>query len=491
MKLPFRFSTISLVLLLFCALWINLPAGRSIKFSLGPWNVDRVTRPPVIDGVLFGKPIHKEFETKLGLDLRGGSHLLFEADVSKIPLADREDALTSARDVIERRVNFFGVSEPQVQTVTAGNSYRISVDLPGLDDVQQAVGLIGTTAQLEFREQVSASESVILDAQKALREKQNPASGSGVIMDQQADVMDFLARFKPSGLDGSHIKKASVQYGGSGSADVGPHVQLIFNKEGAKLFEDVTGRNVGKPLGIFLDGYPVTNPPVVQQRITGGEAVITGKFSVEEAKQLAIAINSGALPIPIKLIEQRNVGPSLGQESIEKSIFAGLLGLSSVIIFMIVYYRQLGLIAAVGLAIYGVISLAIFRAIPIVLTLPGVAGFILSVGMAVDANILIFERIKEEERKGKRFDVAMNLGFGKAMDAIKDANIATLLVAFILFNPLNWEFFPQFGLIRGFALTLAIGVITSLFTGIFITKRLMETVFARKIRALKTARHIA
>lgn len=478
-KLPFRISTLLLALFLFLAVWINLPAGYPIKFELGSLKVDRVIQPPVIDGVLFGRPIHKEFETKLGLDLRGGSHLLFEADVSKIPAADREDALIAARDVIERRVNFFGVSEPQVQTIHSGAFQRISVDLPGLDDVQQAVGLIGTTAQLEFQEQVSASEAAVLDKQKELRAKLT-ASDSGAIVDPQEQIMDFLARFKPSGLNGSHIKKASVQYGGGQSADVGPHVQLQFNKEGAKLFEEVTGRNIGKPLGIFLDGYPVTNPPVVQQRITGGEAVITGKFSVEEAKQLAIAINSGALPIPIKLIEQRNVGPSLGKESIEKSIFAGLLGLSSVIIFMIVYYRKLGLIAAVGLAIYGVISLAIFRAIPIVLTLPGVAGFILSVGMAVDANILIFERIKEEERKGKRFSVAMNLGFGKAMDAIKDANIATLLVAFILFNPLNWEFFPQFGLIRGFALTLAIGVITSLFTGIFITKRLMEAVFRHR-----------
>lgn len=478
-KLPFRISTLVLFIFFVLVVWINIPAHYPIKFQLGPLKVDRMTRPLIIDTQLFGKQIYKEFETKLGLDLRGGSHLLFEADVAKIPAADREDALIAARDIMERRVNFFGVSEPQVQTVKAGDSYRISVDLPGLDNVEQAVGLIGTTAQLEFQEQIDASAAAKLDAEI---EKRGTESA---LLDQQQQILDFLARFKPTGLDGSHVKKATVQFGGGASAEVGPSVQLQFNAEGAKLFEDVTGRNVGKPLGIFLDGMPITAPPTVQQQIIGGEAVITGNFTVEEAKQLAIAINSGALPIPVKLIEQRNVGPSLGQESIEKSVFAGLLGLSSVVLFMVIYYGKRGVIAAIGLLIYGLISMALFRAIPVVLTLPGVAGFILSVGMAVDANILIFERIKEEERKGKRFDIAMNLGFGKAMDAIKDANIATFLVAFILFNPLNWEFFPQFGLIRGFALTLAIGVATSLFTGIFITKRLMQVFYASKLRESK------
>ena len=485
LKPPFRISTLLLIFLLFGVIWINLPADHPIQFEVGSMKVDRKVRPPIVDLHVFGNQIHKEFETKLGLDLRGGSHLLFEADVSVIPDEDREDALDSARNIIERRVNFFGVSEPHVQTIRAGESFRISVDLPGLDNVEQAVGLIGTTAQLEFREQISASESAALDELFA-QETEGMSSEEAQLVAQQRQLQDFLSRFKPSGLDGSHVKRASVQFGGGHSTQVGPNVQLEFNEEGAELFETVTGRNIGKPLGIFLDGLPITNPPVVQQRITGGEAVITGDFTVDEAKQLSIAINSGALPIPITLIEQRSIGPSLGQESIEKSILAGLVGLSAVILFMILYYKKLGLIAAIGLLIYGLISMAIFRAIPVVLTLPGVAGFILSVGMAVDANILIFERIKEEERKGKRFDIAMNLGFGKAMDAIKDANVATLLVAFILFNPLNWEFFPQFGLIRGFALTLSIGVITSLFTGIVITKRLMEAFYRGKIsRQLK------
>lgn len=479
---PFRFSTMALMLGLLLVIWIQIPANIPIKFSLGSMHVDRKTRPLVIDAMIFGKPVHKEFVTKLGLDLQGGSHLLYEADVSKIPAKDREDALTSARDIIERRVNFFGVSEPLVQSLKAGDAYRISVDLPGLDNSQDAIGRIGTTAQLEFKEKISASEEAQL---KKLRANQPIASDSA--MQQQQDFIDFITSFKSTGLTGAEVKKASVQFSAGKTADVGPSILLEFNQKGADLFADVTGRNVGKPLGIFVDGYPITAPPIVQTRITDGSAVISGRFSVDEAKALAVQINSGALPIPVKLIEQRNIGPSLGQESIEKSIVAGIVGLTSVIVFMVVYYRWMGVLAGIGLALYALISLAVFRAIPIVLTLPGVAGFILSVGMAVDSNILIFERIKEEERKGKRFDVALNSGFGKAMDAIKDANIATIMVGLILFNPLNWDFFPQFGLIRGFAVTLIIGVVTSLFTGIVITRRLMNTFYARKIHALQNS----
>ncbi|MBP9797748.1 protein translocase subunit SecD, partial [Candidatus Woesebacteria bacterium] len=327
--------------------------------------------------------------------------------------------------------------------------------------------------QLEFKEydEAAASEAA------ALNVLQGASDSADLLQQQQQDFMTFLASFKPSGLDGSHVKKATVQFSSGSAKDVGPSVQLVFDKEGAKLFEDITGRNIGKPLGIFIDGMPITQPPTVQQKIIGGEAVITGNFTVDEAKKLAISINSGALPIPVTLIQQSNIGPTLGKESVQKSIMAGAVGLSAVILFMILYYGRLGLIATVGLLIYALISYAIVRSIPIVLTLPGIAGFILSVGMAVDANILIFERIKEEQRKGKVFAQAVQLGFGKAMDAIKDANIATIMVAFILYNPLNWEFFPQFGLIRGFALTLFIGVVTSLFTGIVITKRLIEAFY--------------
>lgn len=453
-KLPF--GAIFFVLLVCTVLLIDLPNNQKINFNIGPLKINRVINPPVIDFNLFGKNFHRSFETKLGLDLRGGSHLLFEADVSKVPAGQVEGALESARNVIERRVNFYGVSEPQVQTIKNKDIYRISVDLPGVESVDQAIQLIGQTAQLEFKEEGTMSAEL------------------QQIATQSPQLAIVLSLNKPTGLKGTHVKKASVEFGQSSGKNLGaPSVQLEFNSEGAKLFGEITKRNIGKQVGIFLDDQ-ILSAPTVQQEIIGGTAVITGQFTLDEAKNLALSINSGALPIPIKLIEQRTIGPTIGQEAIEKSMFAGAVGLASVVLFMILYYGRFGLIATMGLLLYGLISYAIFRMIPIVLTLPGIAGFILSIGMAVDSNILIFERIREEMRKGKPFDVAIRLGFGKALDAIKDANVATLLVAFILFNPLNWSFFPQFGLIKGFALTLTIGVLTSLFTGIFITRRLME-----------------
>jgi preprotein translocase subunit SecD len=435
-------------------IWINIPDNTRINFELNGKKIDYSLNPLTVDLYSLGIPFSKTFQTKthLGLDLRGGSHMVFEADTSKVKPDDLEEALNSARDIIERRVNFFGVSEPSVQTVKTGDKYRINVDLPGLQNVSQAVDLIGQTAQLHFRE-LATEEAQI------------------------ATPSPFNIGFtKETGITGKHIKKATVQ---SSQENGQPIVQLEFSDEGKKLFAEATKRNIGQPIGIFLD-ETLISAPTVQQTILNGDAVISGNFTKEDADDLAISINSGALPLPIKLIEQRNIGPSLGAMEVQKSILAGIVGLFMVMLFMVVYYGRLGVIACIGLIIYGLISMAMFKLIPVVLTLPGVAGFILSIGMAVDSNILIFERIKEEMRKGKEFNAAVRIGFGRAIDAIKDANITTLLVAFILFNPLNWEFLPQFGLVRGFALTLAIGVATSLFTGIFITKRLIKIFYKKR-----------
>ena len=449
-------KTIKIVLLVLISLlivWIDLPENLRINFKVLNQKIDFIINPLKIDTQIFGLKIKKEFKTHLGLDLKGGSHLVFEADTTKIKKEDLEDALNSARDIIEKRVNFFGVSEPQIQTLKSQGKYQISVDLPGITDVSAAVKLIGQTAQLSFKEETPAKD-------------QKEATETPI----------FLRLTKETGLTGKHIKKAQLTFDNQTGK---PQVALIFTDEGGKLFAKITERNVGKPVAIFLDQF-LLSAPVVQQKIEGGNAVITGNFTVDEAKKLAIAINSGALPLPIKLVEQKNIGPTLGASEVRKSVYAGLVGLFLVILFMVLYYGKLGAIASLALLIYGALSLAIFRVIPVVLTLPGVAGFILSIGMAVDSNILIFERMKEELRKGKSFEIAFNLGFGRAIDAIKDANITTLTVAFILFNPLNWEFLPQFGMVRGFALTLGIGVATSLFTGVVITKRLIK--FFYKLR---------
>jgi len=438
-------------LVLFILIWICIPARYPVKFHAFSRDIKFDIAPLKIDTKVFGVQLKKEFVTKLGLDLKGGSHLVFQTDTSKVKKEDLQDSLNSVRDVIERRVNFYGVSEPVVQTVKAGQDYRISVDLPGVTNVEEAVGLIGRTAELTFREEGDSKEL--------------PPEAT-----QSAALLSFLKLSKETGLTGRDIKKATVEFDPQTSA---PQVGLKFSPKGTELFSQITERNIGKQVGIFLDGYPISIP-TVQAAITDGNAVINGSFKLDEAKKLAVAINSGALPLPVRLVSQQAIGPSLGASEIQKSIIAGIVGLAAVMIFMVIYYGRLGIIACGALMIYGLISFSIFRGIPITLTLPGIAGFILSIGMAVDSNILIFERIKEELRGGQDLDNAIRLGFGRAIDAIKDANITTLIVAFILFNPLNWEFLPQFGLIKGFALTLAIGVATSLFTGVVITKRLIN-----------------
>jgi len=442
-----------LILFSFFIILITLPENLRINFKFFNQKIDFTVNPLKIDTEILGIKIKKEFKTHLGLDLKGGSHLVFEADTTKIKKEDLEDALNSARDIIEKRVNFFGVSEPSIQTLKSQGNYRIIVDLPGVSDVSSAIELIGQTAQLSFKE-----EAIFKDQKEA------------------TETPMLLRLTKDTGLTGKHIKKARLTFDTQSGR---PQVTLNFTDEGAKIFSKITEKNVGKPVAIYLDNF-LLSAPVVQQKIEGNEAVITGNFTIDEAKKLAVSINSGALPLPIKLIEQKNIGPTLGVSEVRKSMYAGLVGLLMVILFMIIYYKKLGIIASFSLLIYGVLSLAIFRVIPVVLTLPGLAGFILSIGMAVDSNILIFERIKEELRKGKSFDIAFNIGFGRAIDAIKDANITTLTVAFILFNPLNWDFLPQFGMVRGFALTLAIGVITSLFTGVFITRKLIKFFYKLK-----------
>lgn len=431
------FKTILIALIFLGLIWVDLPESIKTKYKI----------PSQLSFKVFGLDIKKDFTTKLGLDLKGGSSLIFEADTSKVKREDLNDALNSSRDVIERRINFFGVTEPQIQTIKTGDKYRLSVDLPGITNYDEAIKLIGQTAQLSFRE-----------------------LGDAVDEKTATSTPLFTLLTKETGLTGVDINKSTIEFD---SQTGKPQVGLQFNNKGSKLFASITKRNIGKPVGIFLDSMSLTMP-TVQTEITDGNAVITGDFTTDEAKKLTIAINSGALPLPIKLVEQKSIGPSLGELEVRKSVYAGTIGLVMVLLFMIIYYGRLGLIASLGLIIYGLISMFIFKAIPLVLTLPGVAGFILSIGMAVDSNILIFERIKEEQRKGRSFDIAVRLGFGRAIDAIKDANVTTLTVAFILFNPLSWEFLPQFGMVRGFALTLAIGVGTSLFTGVVITKRLIN-----------------
>lgn len=429
---------------------IDLPENYRLKFGVGNFQIDRVINPPSISFHAFGLNIDRTFSTRLGLDLSGGTHIALEADMNDIADEDRADALEGAKEVIARRVDFFGVAEPIVQTAQSQDSYRIIVELPGVTEVQQAIETIGQTAMLEFREFEDMEE----------------ATGA-------TEAAQFFAATQPVGITGKDLKRASVVFG---TQQGEPQVAIEFTPEGDRKFAETTKRLVGQPLGIFLDDALVS-APIVQQEITGGNAVITGSFTPDSARMLALQLNAGALPVPVQVVEQRVIGPTLGQESIDRSIKAGVVGLSMVAVFMVLNYGRLGLIANAALVLYGLITLAIFRLVPITLTLPGIAGFILSIGMAVDSNILIFERFKEEKRRGKPWNIAMELGFGKAWDSIRDANVTTLLTAAILYNPLNTDFLPVSGMVRGFAITLFVGVLVGLFTGIVVTRTLIRLLY--------------
>lgn len=392
---------------------------------------------------LAGKPL------KLGLDLQGGSHLVLEAGMETIDPADRADALNSVKEIIARRVDLYGVAEPLIQTAKVGESDRVIVELPGVVDVDQAVALIGQTAQLDFRET------------------------------ENAEATDSALIFISTELTGKDLKKSGVSFSGQGVQSGQPVVDLEFTPEGAKKFAALTEANVGRPLAIFLDDRLLT-APVVNEPILDGRAVISGNFTADQATQLSVQLNAGALPVPVKVIGQKNVSATLGTASISQSVKAGMVGLAAVAVFMVIVYRLSGLIAVIGLLIYGLITLAFYRLIPVTLTLPGIAGFILSMGMAVDSNILIFERLKEERRSGRSFRAALELAFGRAWDAIKDANVTTIVVSLILINPFNWQWLNTSGLVRGFAVTLFLGVLTSLFTGIIVTRTLMRALLTNR-----------
>ena len=505
-----------------------------------------------------GASIFNALPFKQGLDLQGGAHLVYQADVSKLAFDDRDASVEGVRDVIERRVNALGVAEPVVQTnKTTTGDYRVIVELAGVFDINEAIAQIGETPLLEFRElddsasavvEVPATTAELLEqdtklknraqglldralagedfAQLASDNSEDPGSAQNGGDLGFVKLGDFVPEFEAVLFDenfatgqiwpelvgtefGWHIiKKEAVRNEGEDKQIQARHillkvdkpnlnqvnqnfvntqlsgkqleradlvfdsntneaqVSLVFDKEGEELFRRITARNIGKPVAIYLDGLPIS-VPIVQQEITGGSAVITGQFSILEAKTLAQRLNAGALPVPIELISQQTIGPSLGQASVEASLKAGMYGLLLVALFMLIFYRLPGLIAVVALAFYAIFVLAIFKLLGVTLTLAGIAGFILSLGLAVDANVLIFERLKEELRSGKLLSESIETGFARAWTSIRDSNISSLLTAVILY----W-----FGssLIRGFAVTLSIGILISMLSAIFITRSMLR-----------------
>jgi len=411
-------------------------------------------------------PYLPEIPFKLGLDLQGGTHLVYEADLSQIEEKEKSNSMEGLRDVIERRVNLFGVREPVVQV----QGQRLIVELAGVIDPAAAIRQIGQTPFLEFKEPRATEETQkILDKKKEIEGKNFEEIQK--IENWQIAFEDPY--FQSTPLTGRYLKRAEIGFDPNTQK---PLILLQFNDEGAKIFEEITSRNVKKPLAIYID-ETLISAPVVQEAISGGRAQITGDFTYDSAKELARNLNAGALPVPIKLISQQSVGPILGQISLEKSLKAGIIGFLAVILFMIIFYRLPGILASLALLIYIVLVLSLFKLIPVTLTLAGIAGFILSIGMAVDANILIFSRMREEFAQKKSFSIVVDEGFKRAWPSIRDSNFNSLIVCLILFS-----FATSF--VKGFALTLGIGILVSMFSAIFITRIFLRVFIGTKLEKI-------
>lgn len=435
MKKP-RAVIIFIFLLTLLAILINVPKANFLGREFSHIKINT-------------KIYKNNLEPKLGLDLAGGVQLTLSADMSGVELGDQPSALESAKNIVEQRINSLGVAEATVQTAKTAGQKMLVVEIPGITDVDQAIELVKKAAHLEFR---IIKDNSLLDSTAS------------------ASPENYIS----SGLTGKDLKRATANPSNDPQTP-GYTVDLEFNSDGAKKLEQITTDHLNQPMAMFLDEKPVSwPPPTIRSAISDGKAQISGNFDSASARDLAIQLNTGALPVPLKIESQTRIGPTIGRDAIEKSIIATIIGLASVAIFMLIYYRILGLFAVSALALYALLVFSAFKLLGVTLTLAGIAGFVLSIGMAVDANILIFERIKEEIKWGKPKHEALFAGFDRAWSSIRDSNVSSLITTAILF-----EFGT--GPIKGFALTLAIGILISMFSAITVTRNLLKTFWVGKI----------
>lgn len=385
-----------------------------------------------------------KIKAMLGLDLVGGTELIYEADLSQS--SDKIKDLANLESVFRSRIDTLGVSEPNI--ATAGSN-KIIIELPGIKNIDQAIDRIGSTYELVFMVQGTAEDGVQLG-------------------DYYDTSFSYPGYWKPTALTGRQLTKTEYTYQNSGnnSVESEPVVTIKFDNAGKAKFAEITKQNMQKPIAIVLDNK-IVSAPTVQTEITNGEAIITGSKNIKDAQQLAKRLNEGMLPVPAKLVGQQNIGATLGKDSIKNSTVAGIVGLLLVALFMILYYKTSGAIAVIALIFYSILTMALYKIIPVTMTLAGIAGFILSIGMAIDANILIFERMKEELKVGKTVNLAIIDGFKRAFTSIKDSNLSSLITCLILY------YTAGSGPVRGFALTLGLGIIVSMFTAITVTRTIM------------------
>lgn len=432
---------------------IGLALGFFV-YKSEPRGGEAPVNPPILTNFFTKNPM----PFKLGLDLSGGTHLVYEADISEVPEAEVAASMEVLRDVVERRVNdqkvsgVLGVLEPLIQIkdggIGSGGSQQLIVDLPGVTDIEEAEKAIGETPTLEFRlEKEVDTQALTVDAEGNIQ-----------------GTIDEL--FTSTGLTGRYLESATVQFDPTTGM---PSVSLKFNAEGSKLFAEITKNNKGKTLAIFLDGA-IISAPTIQDEIPNGEAVINGTFTPKEAKVLSDSLRYGALPVPIKLISSQLIGPSLGASAMQAGMFAGIIGFLAIAAFLIFWYRLPGLIAVLALGLYVAITLTVFKLLNVTLSSAAIAGFIISIGIAVDANVLIFERIKEELRGGRGVADAVSAGFDRAWNSIRDSNFSSLITSTILFFLFAGSF------VRGFAVTLILGVLLSMLSAIVISRIFLRAI---------------
>lgn len=457
---PYVMLVLILVLIAF-SLWIDLSSQITI---LNPFNQQSI--------------VDRNVSVRLGLDLRGGLQTLLEADLPADTTVSSDD-LNIARQILENRSNALGVSEVLMQVAPPR---RIVAEFPGINNPEDVVASLQKTGLLEFvdlgTERLNPGTVIQTDFGTEAAVSPTSTPDASITPTGEATVSSDVAPTEVPAetapivyhtvMTGTALDTVTVTQGQTGQFQIA----FTLKSDSKQLFADFTGTHVNQILAIVLDKTVISSPSI-DSAITDGAGVITGSFTLEEANALAIQLRYGSLPIPIKVVESRTVGPTLGQESVQKSLFAGIIGFLVIIIFMVLYYRLPGALAGLALIVYTLTTLMLFKLIPVVLTLPGIAGFILSIGMAVDANILIFERLKEELRAGRTLHQAIDLGWSRAWPSIRDSNFATLITCGILF----W-FGNAFGasLVKGFSLTLALGVLVSLFTAISVTRTFLHVV---------------